>query len=268
MKQTNRVRRNGSTAAGPSQAKTKTSAVPGEFKTVRMRDCPVDSPIIETPPEVVGFWRKHVVTAPWFKDDKECLCVFLLNVRRGLLGFELVCQGTNDTLLMHPREVLRPAAVHNASAIIIAHNHPSGDPCPSKGDIEATRGLIRAAEHLKIELLDHVIIGDARREKSFASLRGLGYFEDGNSAPAPSSARTKLREAIEEVDSAKDNVFALLHLLRESIDYRVMAGDWSDKFANKMSAGISRLVQTNAEFLEDSVQGLFYALRDEKPVTQ
>jgi DNA repair protein RadC len=262
-KPTIQVRRNGATSAAPVQAKTKTPAVPGEFKIVRMRDCPVDSPKIDTPPEVVDFWRKHVVSAPWFKDDKECLCVFLLNTRRRLIGFELVSQGTLDTILMHPREVLRPAAIHNAAAIIIAHNHPSGDPSPSEGDIAATRQLIHAAEHLKIGFLDSIIIGDVRRKKSFTSLRGLGYFTDDTPAPVSASASAELRRAAGEVEGAKNNVFALLHLMSDSIDCRVKVGEWTEEFADKMSAGISQLVQTNADFLDDSVTGLFHALRDE-----
>ena len=264
MKTSNRVRSNRNAAHPLPQAKTKTPVVPGEFKIVRLRDCPVDSPIIDTPPEVVDFWRKHVVTAPWFKDDKECLCVFMLNLHKRLIGFELVSQGTSDTILMNPREVLRPATIHNAAAIIIAHNHPSGEPAPSESDIRVTRDLIRAAEHLKIELLDHIIIGDARREKSFASLRSLGHFNNDSSASVPAAESVRLRDAIGEVESAKNDAFALLHLLRESIDYRVTAGDWTDDFANKMSAGISQLVHTHAFALEDSVRGLFCALRNEK----
>jgi DNA repair protein RadC len=255
-KPTNQVRQNRS-AALPPQAKTKTPAVPGEFKIVRMRDCPVDSPKIETPTEVVDFWRKHVVTAPWFKDDKECLCVFLLNTRRRLIGFELVSQGTLDTILMHPREVLRPAAIHNAAAIIIAHNHPSGDPGPSEGDIKATRDLIRAAEDLKIELLDHIIIGDARRKKSFTSLRGLGCFCDDDPAPVPESAAAsasnispkvlipsqvakkaeaallKLRspqlwEALSDIDEAKNEVVHLLQFI-DGGDLNSMIGRMADR---------------------------------------
>src|SRR5664280_2192730 len=142
MKTTNRVQRKVATKPVSLQAKIQTLAAPAEFKIVRLRECPVDNPRIETPTEVADFWRRHVVSAPWFKDDKECLCVFLLNTRHQLLGFELVSQGTNDTVLMHPREVLRPAAINNAAAIIIAHNHPSGDPTPSEPDIKGTRDLI------------------------------------------------------------------------------------------------------------------------------
>ena len=136
----------------------------------------MDNPRIETPTEVADFWRKHVVSAPWFKDDKECLCVFLLNVRRKLIGFELVSQGTLDTILTHPREVLRLAIFQNAGAIIIAHNHPSGDPTPSSEDISITKRLVKAGELLNISVLDHVILGHRAtgREQDYVSLKELG----------------------------------------------------------------------------------------------
>lgn len=187
MKTIKRVQQDSATKPVKSQVKIQTSSAPAEFKIVRLRECPVENPKIDEPQEVADFWREHVVSAPWFKDDKECLCVFLLNARHRLLGFELVSQGTLDTVLMHPRDVLRPATFQNASAIIIAHNHPSGDPTPSDPDIKVTRDLIQAALHLKIELLDSIIIGDARREKSFTSLRGLGYFYTNDSGPVPES---------------------------------------------------------------------------------
>ena len=65
-----------------------------------------------------------------------------------------------------------------SAAVVLAHNHPSGDPAPSEADIKVTRDLIRAGQLLKIEVLDHVIIGRATREraKDYASLRELGYF--------------------------------------------------------------------------------------------
>jgi DNA repair protein RadC len=81
-------------------------------------------------------------------------------------------------LLIHPREVFKPAIVLGAAAIVLAHNHPSGDPSPSESDIKVTRDLIRAGQLLKIEVLDHVILGSAtpERTKDYASLRELGYF--------------------------------------------------------------------------------------------
>jgi DNA repair protein RadC len=104
--------------------------------------------------------------------------VVLLNTRRRLIRVERISQGTLDTILVHPREVFKSAISANASAIILAHNHPSGDPTPSEADVKVTRDLIRAGQLLKIEVLDHVIIGRAteQRPKDYVSLRELGYF--------------------------------------------------------------------------------------------
>jgi DNA repair protein RadC len=73
---------------------------------------------------------------------------------------------------------LKPPSAPSAAAVVLAHNHPSGDPSPSEADIKVTRDLIRAGQLLKIEVLDHVIIGRAtpERPKDYASLRELGYF--------------------------------------------------------------------------------------------
>ena len=79
---------------------------------------------------------------------------------------------------MHPREVFKSAIAANAHALVLVHNHPSGDPTPSAADIKVTRDLIRAGQLLKIEVVDHVILGraTAARAKDYASLRELGYF--------------------------------------------------------------------------------------------
>jgi len=98
--------------------------------------------------------------------------VLILNTRRRVKGHYLVSIGTIDTILVHPREIFRLAIMTAATAVVVAHNHPSGDSSPSEADIKVTRDLIRAGQLLKIELLDHVIIGNPSR----ASLRELGYF--------------------------------------------------------------------------------------------
>jgi len=104
--------------------------------------------------------------------------VVLLNTRRRLIRVEQISQGTLDTLLVHPREVFKSAIAANAAALVLVHNHPSGDPTPSEADIKVTRDLIRAGQLLKIEVLDHLILGRATqdRPKDFVSLRELGYF--------------------------------------------------------------------------------------------
>ena len=77
-----------------------------------------------------------------------------------------------DTCFVWPREVFRPAIARAAASIVLTHQHPSGDPTPSESDIKVTRDLVRAGQLLKIEITDHIIIGQDRH----ASLRELGYF--------------------------------------------------------------------------------------------
>jgi DNA repair protein RadC len=74
--------------------------------------------------------------------------------------------------------VFCPAIVSRASSIVVVHNHPSGDPTPSEGDIKTTRELIKAGQSLKIDLLDHIIMGIKTENKTdwYVSLRSLGYF--------------------------------------------------------------------------------------------
>jgi len=132
-----------------------------------------ESPLLDNPENVVRLLRaKNLVK------DVETLQVLLLNTRRRLIRVDEVIDGTIDQLLVHPREVFKKAIAANAAAIVLAHNHPSGDPTPSEADIKVTRDLIRAGQLLKIDVLDHVIIGRAtpERAKDYASLRELGYF--------------------------------------------------------------------------------------------
>jgi len=132
-----------------------------------------EAPLLDTPERIAGLLRDEArfLTVESFQ-------VVLLNTRRRLIRVELVSTGTLDTLLVHPREVFKPAITASASAIVVAHNHPSGDPTPSEADIKVTRDLIRAGQLLRIEVLDHVILGRStpERPRDFVSLRELGYF--------------------------------------------------------------------------------------------
>jgi len=147
---------------------------PQEFKVVSLRECPTPESLLicETPEQVAEYWRLNIATNPYYNPECECLAVLLLNTRRRVKGHQLLTLGTMDTLLVHPREVFRAAVIAAAAAIVLAHSHPSGDPTPSEADIKVTRDLIRAGQLLKIEVLDHVIIGAGRH----ASLRSLGFF--------------------------------------------------------------------------------------------
>jgi DNA repair protein RadC len=147
---------------------------PKEYKVVALRDCPVpaDMLICETPQQVADYWRLHIATHQYFNPDCECFVVLLLNTRKRVKGHHLVSIGTMDTVLVHAREVFSVAVTMKAAAIILAHNHPSGDPTPSDADIKVTRDLIRAGQLLKIDVIDHVIMGNPKH----SSLRELGYF--------------------------------------------------------------------------------------------
>lgn len=91
---------------------------------------------------------------------EEVLLMISLNTKNRVTGLFEVSRGTLSASLVHPREVFKRAILNNASSIIIAHNHPSGDLKPSREDIELTRKLMDAGRILGISLLDHIIIGD------------------------------------------------------------------------------------------------------------
>ena len=132
-----------------------------------------DSPLLDTPDRVADLLREQnrVYTVENFQ-------VVFLNTRRRMIGVQNISQGTLDTILVHPREVFASAILKNAAAIILVHNHPSGDPTPSEADIKVTRDLIRAGQLMKIEVLDHVILGrrTEERPRDYVSLRECGYF--------------------------------------------------------------------------------------------
>ncbi len=90
---------------------------------------------------------------------KESLRIILLDTRYHMLRIEEVSLGSLNESIAHPRDVFRPAIIFSAYAVIVVHNHPSGDPSPSQADHSLTRRLSEAAELLQIKLLDHIIIG-------------------------------------------------------------------------------------------------------------
>ena len=100
----------------------------------------------------------------------ERFLVVLLDGRHRLMRHELVSQGTLTASLVHPREVFRPALRESAAALVLVHNHPSGDPAPSAEDREVTARLVRAGELLGIPVVDHVVIA----ERGYTSLRETG----------------------------------------------------------------------------------------------
>ena len=105
------------------------------------------------------------------ESDREKFVVLLLDSKNSIIGVTIVSVGILDSALVHPREVFKPAILCNAAAIILAHNHPSGDPSPSSEDRRVTQRLHEAGTLLGIEVLDHVIVGEKDR---FVSLKERG----------------------------------------------------------------------------------------------
>jgi DNA repair protein RadC len=146
---------------------------PHEFKVMRVRECQPMTETVDTPERAAAYWRSNIPQAPWFDPAKEAVVVLVLNTRRRILGHNLVTLGSLDTCIVTPLSVFRPVIVMSGSAIILMHSHPSGDATPSEGDIKTTRDLIRAGQLLKIDLVDHVVMG---AEPNHSSLRNMGYF--------------------------------------------------------------------------------------------
>ncbi|QDX93085.1 DNA repair protein RadC [Brevibacterium sp. JNUCC-42] len=109
-------------------------------------------------PEMAGLVQEHFV------------CLFL-NTKNQVIGKKTVFVGSLDSSIVHPRDIYREAIKRSSASIICLHNHPSGDPAPSKEDINVTKILLQAGDLVGIPLLDHVIIGDGR----YVSLKEQGY---------------------------------------------------------------------------------------------
>jgi DNA repair protein RadC len=114
--------------------------------------------------------------AAWVMEDlrylqHEQFRILLLNTKNIIIAWEEVSRGSLNSSIVHPREVFARAIKRSAAAVILVHNHPSGDPTPSQEDINLTRRLVEVGHLVGIEVLDHLVIGDG----VFASLKEKGY---------------------------------------------------------------------------------------------
>jgi DNA repair protein RadC len=114
-------------------------------------------------PRIRGPRDVYELCAPVVQDVRqEEFRVLLLNAQHAVLRELVVTRGTLDASVVHPREVFRTAIVESAAAVILVHNHPSGDPTPSHEDRDVTDQLVAAGQLVGIPVLDHVVIGDGR----------------------------------------------------------------------------------------------------------
>ncbi len=121
-----------------------------EFKEYETR------PLMSSPEKV------YTILKPICPPDKEAFFLLSLNTQNGIIAIRTISIGSLNANIVHPREVFRAALIDDAAFIIVAHNHPSGDPTPSREDIEITKKLAETGKIMGIDVLDHVIIGDGR----------------------------------------------------------------------------------------------------------
>src|SRR5690606_3436981 len=122
---------------------------------VRDKKIETDTKFINSPDDVNKIIQSYLNGV-----DREHFVVIMLNRKNGIIGINTVSVGDLSSSIVHPREVFKPAIVAGASSIIVAHNHPSGDPAPSRDDINVTTRLKEAGDILGIGVLDHIIIGN------------------------------------------------------------------------------------------------------------
>lgn len=130
-------------------------------------NCPDLSYAIKSPDDAVNIGKSfmHIHEEP-----EEYMYMICMNTKNKIIGVFEISHGSVNSSIVSPREVYQKALLANAVSIIMLHNHPSGDPTPSREDIEVTKRLYEAGKILNIQLLDHIVIGD-----KYVSLKEKGY---------------------------------------------------------------------------------------------
>jgi DNA repair protein RadC len=142
--------------------KVKVLALKEEYKEYETR------PMMTSPKKVYNLISEMMKNL-----EQEVFVMLSLNTKNGVKTIRTISIGSINANIVHPREVFRAAIFDAATSIIVAHNHPSGDPTPSREDIEITKKLMESGKLIGIEVLDHVIIGDGRHY----SLKESGHME-------------------------------------------------------------------------------------------
>ena len=151
---------------GPAKAAQVKAAV--ELGRRLSRLSPAKRPAVHSPLDVVSLVMEEMRFL-----DREHFRAISLNTKNQVLSVDTVSVGSLNTSVVHPREVFKRAIALSAAAVILVHNHPSGDPSPSREDLQVTRRLVEAGNLLGISVLDHVVIGDGR----YVSFREKGLME-------------------------------------------------------------------------------------------
>lgn len=148
---------------GPAKASQVKVALELARRTSKYSDLP--RPVIKTPDDAA-----NLVMEEMRHFDREHFRAILLNTKNQVIGTDKVSVGTLNSSAVHPRELFRNAIKRGAASVILVHNHPSGDPAPSREDMDITRRVKEVGNIIGIEVLDHIIIGDNK----FTSLKANG----------------------------------------------------------------------------------------------
>lgn len=157
---------------GLGEAKAATLKAAIELGRRLSLEAPEERPAIHSPADAYALVQYEMSAL-----EQEHLRVMLLNTRNQVLDIVEIYHGSLNTSMVRVGEIFKPAVRRNAAAILVVHNHPSGDPTPSPDDIAVTRAIVEAGKLLDIDVLDHLVVGQGR----YVSLkeRGLGFRQNG-----------------------------------------------------------------------------------------
>ena len=135
----------------------------------RIMETPESAPlIVHGPEDAYRFLRPRLI-----HESKEHFVLVLMSTKNQIIAIPTISIGTLTASVVHPREVFEEAIKYHSASIILAHNHPSGDPSPSREDIAVTRRLVKAGEIMDIPVLDHIIVGS----HGFTSIKDKGMMD-------------------------------------------------------------------------------------------
>lgn len=147
-----------------------------KLQLVRDRTVPIHTRLCARPSAAADLFRAYIGDS-----DREHMVAMFLDAQNRFIGVHTISVGTVDSCMVNPREVFKAALLCNATSLVLAHNHPSGDPVPSQDDIRLTRELQQAAELLDVPVMDHIVVA----ESSYASLMELGLLAAEVDTPSP-----------------------------------------------------------------------------------
>ena len=133
----------------------------------------------DSPEAFMDYWRNTIAAQPDYEPDKESLVVIILNTRLYPFAWHRVSLGSGNETIAHPRDILRPAIIGAAYGFVLSHNHPSGDPSPSRADRELTKRVAESSSLMQIELIDHIIATDPGRHDPSLTDEYFSFRESG-----------------------------------------------------------------------------------------